>query len=112
MIGDALATVNDDDNTDTTISVTSEESVDSQNEQNQDDMSMREEFEKFNAEFKAYLKKENLNSNSNSIKDKITIIEDDYINKEEVKIKSDVYNLTIGVNMTKALPPNQIIYCI
>ena len=46
------------------------------------------------------------------IKDKITIIEDDYINREELKITSDVYNLTIGVNMTKAIPPTQILFCV
>ena len=43
MIGDALATVHDDDNTDTTISVTSEESVDTRNEQTQDEMGMSKE---------------------------------------------------------------------
>ena len=51
-------------------------------------------------------------SNQDQVKDKIIIIEDDYTANEPIVISDDVYNLTIAANMTKSLPPKQIIFCI
>ena len=65
---------------------------------------------KFDRSFKAY--KLTAGSQANEIKDKIVIIEGDYVANEKLVISDDVYNLTIAANMTKSLPPNQLIFCI
>ena len=89
--------------TDESISSVDSNDIGKNCEIKEDDDLNNEEIKKFNAEFKAYLKKEN--STQTGIKDKIIIVEDDYTNKEKLSISDDVYNLTIAVNMTKSLPP-------
>jgi hypothetical protein len=45
-------------------------------------------------------------------KDRVIIIEDDYMHHEIVNIPDDVYNLTIAANMTKYCSPVTLIFCL
>ena len=42
---------------------------------------------------------------------RISVIEDDFIEGEVIKISDDVYNLTIAANMSKTCSPQQLNYC-
>jgi hypothetical protein len=53
-----------------------------------------------------------LKSELTRAKDKIIIVEDDYLHREVVKIPFDVYNLTIAANMTKDCSPLSLVFCI
>ena len=41
-------------------------------------------------------------------KERVRIIEDDYLFGEEIEIPNDVYNLTIAANMTQACSPVEV----
>jgi hypothetical protein len=45
-------------------------------------------------------------------KEKVIIIEDDYLYQEIVTIPDDVYNLTIAANMTGYCSPVTLIFCL
>ena len=53
-----------------------------------------------------------LKSELTKAKDKIIIVEDDYLHREVVEIPFDVYNLTIAANMTKDCSPLSLVFCI
>lgn len=45
-------------------------------------------------------------------KERVRIIENDYLLGEEVEIPNDVYNLTIAANMTQACSPFEVNFAI
>lgn len=45
-------------------------------------------------------------------KERVRIVENDYLQGEEVEIPNDVYNLTIAANMTQACSPFEVNFAI
>ena len=45
-------------------------------------------------------------------KEKVRIVEFDFLIGEEVEIPHDVYNLTIAANMTKNCSPQELSFCL